>query len=174
MYVQWPRSSETDQMKYKELLKEHLNSINVPREALGCPHFQCTEHMDSIHSYYEEALTDALTSAARVSLPFPRKKVKVRWKEQLSPHHEKAIFWNRMWTMMGKPRNGWVKDIREKTSREYKRGSRWVVRNQGKLSAAKMAQALGLKQMVGACRSKLHQRQVLCSLKFSRLIWRRP
>ncbi|ELT87357.1 hypothetical protein CAPTEDRAFT_185536 [Capitella teleta] len=47
-----------------------------------------------------------------------------------------------VWKESGSPQTGWVYEIRKKTRNDYRRISRWVIRNQEKLRAEKMSESL--------------------------------
>ena len=63
------------------------------------------------------------------------------WNEHAAPYKEAACFWHGIWVANGKPRDGWVSEIRNRTRRDYKRVTRWLSRNQDKMRAGKMADA---------------------------------
>ncbi|ELT96613.1 hypothetical protein CAPTEDRAFT_210427 [Capitella teleta] len=83
-----------------------------------------------------------MITASKECIPSRSKKKAAGWSTYVSHHQEESIFWHKIWLSSGRPRTGWVQDIRKKTRAQYKRISRWVLRNQGKLSADRMAQAL--------------------------------
>ena len=55
---------------------------------------------------------------------------------------KKIIIWHWLWVENGKPRHGWVNDIRLRAKADYKRNSKWAIRNQEKLTADKIADQL--------------------------------
>ena len=81
--------------------------------------------------------------AAQATIPVVRRATKkAGWSEIVAPFQKEAIFWNRIWVECGKPESGWVFEIRNRTRKEYKSRSRWVVRNQDKLKSGKMASCI--------------------------------
>ena len=141
----WHRTTEGDIWAYKVSLAHHLNSIEVPYDAFNCVNctrldLECTEHNELIDNYYCDVI-NALISSAHATIPKHRKKGKAGWNPYLRQCQEDSIFWHRLWVENGKPATGWVSEQRRKARAEYRRVSRWVVRNQEKLSADRMADA---------------------------------
>lgn len=60
----------------------------------------------------------------------------------VGPKKEQAKLWFSIWHDNGRPDHGLLKDLMSKTKREYKRVSKWLIRNQDKISSCKMADAL--------------------------------
>ncbi|ELU09219.1 hypothetical protein CAPTEDRAFT_197061 [Capitella teleta] len=117
--VSWHRASSRDIVAYKEML-----SI-------------CLE----VDKYYDD-IVRAMRSSAEVTIPVCKKRGKAGWSTHVKQFQEDAIFWNRIWVENGRPTTGSLSNIRRSTRAQYRRASRWVVRNQDKLSADRMAQAL--------------------------------
>ena len=138
----WHRASDQEKLLYKATLCVALSNVHFPRVAIECRHIGCTEHSEMISRYHKQ-LVEACITAGRESIPSVKNKGrKAGWEEFVAPHQREAIFWNRLWVENGKPDSGWICAIRDSTRREYKRISRWVIRNQEKLKADKMATAL--------------------------------
>jgi exonuclease III len=138
--VSWCRASDHDLNSYRSVLRENLARVDIPVQALQCTEL-CEEHSDAIERYHD-SIIDACLDAAEQTIPKCRKKGKAGWVDLVEPSKKESIFWNRMWVSCGRPRAGWVSEIRNRTRREYKRISRWVIRNQDKLTAGKMAESL--------------------------------
>lgn len=138
----WHRATDRDKELYKGTLRDALSNVFFPREAIQCKQISCSEHSDMIAQYHNQ-LIQACIIAGRQSIPSVRKRPrKAGWEEFVSPSQQDAIQWNRLWVDSGKPNTGWLFDMRNSSRREYKRVSRWVVRNQDKLKADRMATAL--------------------------------
>ncbi|ELT95278.1 hypothetical protein CAPTEDRAFT_213990 [Capitella teleta] len=84
----------------------------------------------------------ALEIAASRCIPHRRKKGLAGWSTLVNPLKEDAIFWNKIWMDCGRANSGWVYNIRRKTRAKYRQAVRFVLNNQDKLSAERMAQAL--------------------------------
>ncbi|ELU13931.1 hypothetical protein CAPTEDRAFT_212180, partial [Capitella teleta] len=117
--VSWHRASSRDILAYKEMLSV------------------CLE----VDKYYDD-IVRAMRSSAEVTIPVCKKRGKAGWSTHVKQFQEDAIFWNRIWVENGRPTTGSLSNIRRSTRAQYRRASRWVVRNQDKLSADRMAQAL--------------------------------
>lgn len=128
--------------RYKESLQRRLSDIQIPVDALRCKEFQCRHHLDSLREYYS-MLICAMTDSADASIPqCGQRRRRAGWNEHVSKWKEEAIFWHRVWVDGGRPRDGWLSVLMRKTRGEYKRRARWVVRNQEKLRAGRMTEAL--------------------------------
>lgn len=137
----WNCSTDMQVDQYKMLVKNLLGKVSIPYEAIACTDLECTQHFDCINKYHDDILNTCI-EAANQCIPVKRKKSKAGWSDIVAPYKEKSIFWHNMWVENGKPRTGVVSDIMLKAKLEYKRISRWVIRNQDKLSADRMASAL--------------------------------
>ena len=138
--VSWCRASDHDLNSYRSVLRRNLANVDVPLQALQCIEL-CEGHSELIEHYHDNIISACL-DAAEHTIPKCRRKGKAGWVDLVEPSKRDAIFWNRIWVSNGRPRTGWVSEIRNRTRREYKRMSRWVIRNQAKLSADKMAESL--------------------------------
>jgi hypothetical protein len=138
--VSWCRASDAELSSYRSILGENLAKVAVPAHVLQCG-VLCNTHRDEINAYHDEIVVACLNAAER-AIPKCSKKGKAGWKELVDPSKKEAVFWHRIWVSNGRPRSGWISDIRNSTRREYKRISRWVVRNQEQLRADKMAASL--------------------------------
>ncbi|ELT97547.1 hypothetical protein CAPTEDRAFT_202914 [Capitella teleta] len=139
----WQRATVQDKAAYQLRLKELLREGDIPFDVFSCRPFECVceDHGRMIEQYYSDVMS-AMITASKECIPSRSKKKAAGWSTYVSHHQEESIFWHRIWLSSGRPRTGWVQDIRKKTRAQYKRISRWVLRNQGKLSADRMAQAL--------------------------------
>ncbi|ELU01730.1 hypothetical protein CAPTEDRAFT_200004, partial [Capitella teleta] len=139
----WQRATVQDKAAYQLRLKELLREVDIPFDVFSCRPFECVceDHGRMIEQYYSDVMS-AMIRASKECIPSRSKKKAAGWSTYVSHHQEESIFWHKIWLSSGRPRTGWVQDIRKKTRAQYKRISRWVLRNQGKLSADRMAQAL--------------------------------
>ena len=136
----WNRATENDLNRYRSALRERLTTLEVPHHVMQCNEL-CRAHDAEIEQYHNNIIEICLESADR-AIPKCRKRAKAAWLELVKPSQNEAIFWNKIWVSNGRPRTGWVSEIRNKTRREYRRISRWVIRNQDDLRAEKMANSL--------------------------------
>ncbi|ELU01526.1 hypothetical protein CAPTEDRAFT_197946 [Capitella teleta] len=138
----WHRAGELHLQRYREHLQnELLMRVEILTEALACRTFNCSDHLDDLKVYYA-AFMKALASSANACIPAWKKKAMAGWSEHVADWKEKAIFWHSMWLSGGQVHGGWLHAIMLETRAEYKRVSRWVVRNQEKLVAGCMADTL--------------------------------
>ena len=140
----WQGALNRDLLRYKEVLKRLLDDIALPLDAITCCSNDCSVHYDVINQYYADILY-ACTVATNSCIPSKGNhgsKAKVGWNEHVAPYKERCIFWYKIWSDCGKPRSGCVCDIYQKARIEYKRISRWVIRNQDKLSSERLSESL--------------------------------
>jgi len=123
-HVSWPKASELDLCKYGSVLDLKLRGIIITTEALLCNNLTCTqvEHLRSIHVFAGE-LSEACISLDDVSIPFTcDRKIAGRlpgWSERVQPLRVKSLFWHRMWVDCGRPRDGAVADVMQRTRAAY-------------------------------------------------------
>ena len=139
----WQRASADHIAAYRRRLEEFLNSVHIPTEVFNCSPYECEsdDHRRMIEEYYS-AIVQALVSATNSCIPKRRKKDRAGWSVHVKELQNDSVFWNRIWVASGRPRTGWVSEIRRITRAQYKRMARWVLRNQDELSAERMAEAL--------------------------------
>ena len=139
--VSWKRATESSLHLYKCTLRSKLDRVDIPYEALHCSFNTCIMHNNDISRYHDQLL-EACLSAANECLPVTKPTGKAGWSEYVKPYKDQAIFWHSIWVDNNKPNSGWVNDIRLRTKVEYKRISRWLIRNQEKLVADKLASSI--------------------------------
>ena len=139
--LSWTRANERDIERYRALVREKLSLIELPLEALTCHEFDCSIHDAAISNYYFQ-IEQVLISSGKESIPSTRMRARAGWKELAEPQRQTSLFWHLIWEDCGRPRTGWVFEVRKKTKTEYKRAAKWVVRNQNLLSAERMAERL--------------------------------
>ena len=137
----WAKANEIDVMVYKYTLSECLRAIELPVDILACDGLNCECIMGLIDEYYD-AIINACLKAANCAIPKPGRRAVAGWSEHVKPYKERSMLWYRLWLENDKPDSGVVYDCMIKAKRDYKRVVRWVLRNQEKLGANKMAEAL--------------------------------
>ena len=138
----WHKASDIDIMMYKYTLNECLRAIELPVDVLACRGTECVCDLEAINSYYHD-IVNACLNAADCAIPKTGGRRRVAgWTQYVKPYKDRSILWFRMWLENGRPNTGAVYECMRKTKRDYKRVARWVLRNQEKLSAHKMADAL--------------------------------
>ena len=141
----WNKATPTEIKLYKETMAEMLKDVVLPIEALSCYDHNCIEHYDCINKYHDDLMKVCIDSA-KASIPVSGPRRIAKWSEIVGPYKEQSIFWHRMWIDNGRPQDGLIYDIMRKCKLEYKRISRWVMRNKDKLTADRMAESLRINQ----------------------------
>ncbi|ELU06073.1 hypothetical protein CAPTEDRAFT_202859 [Capitella teleta] len=98
-------------------------------------------HRQAVHEYHDN-IVNACIRAAEATIPHTKRRGRTGWKRHAEPQKKYAILWNRIWKESGSPNTGIIHSIRKTTRAEYRRASRWVVRNEEKLKADKMTDTL--------------------------------
>ena len=140
--VCWERASDKDLYKYKMVLDNKLESLNVHVKTLYCKNNMCIskDHRGLITLFYKEFVT-CLIEAADSTIPKrrPKKYQKPFWNSIAEPEREKAMFWHSMWCNAGRPRNGIIANIRRSTRAKYHKAVRDLCRNEHYLRMKCMA-----------------------------------
>jgi len=139
--LSWSRATLEHKQRYSVALRGKLADIEIPIEALHCHGATCPREHSAMIAKYHDSIVNCCIEAANRTLPRLAKRGWAGWNEYAAPYKEAACFWHGIWVANGRPRNGWVSEIRNRTRREYKRVIRWLSRNQEKLRAGKMADA---------------------------------
>ena len=135
----WARATEEHKNRYQQCLRDQLSRVEVPYEAIHCERLTC-DHSALIARYHDDIIKCCTLAASR-AIPMHSKRGWSGWNEHAAQYKEAACFWQRIWVANGRPRTGWVSDVRNKSRREYKRVVQWLSRNQEKLRASRMADA---------------------------------
>lgn len=137
----WNQSNEAHLAAYRDELSRLLQDIEPPLDALACHNHNCTRHYDDIEQYYC-SIVKCCSMAAKSTIPSSKSRRKAGWNDKVGPYQEQAKLWYRIWHDNGRPEQGILKDIMVKTKKEYKRVSKWVLRNQDRIKSDRMADAL--------------------------------
>ena len=143
--VQWYKCDENDIRNYKNTLDHSLLTINPNHDALKCKQYKCTRHSEYIQDLYSNIISNT-SNSSKSTLPHTSRK-KVRkvipgWNEHVKEHSERAKLWHEIWVQMGRPREGYLANIRRKTRLRYHYAIRKIVRNETKLRNDKFAEAI--------------------------------
>jgi len=120
--IAWGRITNEHIAEYRNHVNIALSSLEIPRCIREC-HAACSnaQHKFCIDVYCEQ-LCDICVRAARSSFPRcrPNKMCMPKWKDEMKPFKDSAIFWDAIWKACGRPRDGKVFEIRRRTKNEYR------------------------------------------------------
>ena len=149
----WYKASETQIFRYKAELQKKLEDIPIPAclELNECENVKC---QDGTHSKERDNLVlDILsslieTSHATIPMVGGRKEA-VRpdcgtmpgWHELVAPAQKDSLFWHGVWQSAGRPSEGELFRIMQKTRARYHMAIRRVRRMQEKLKMQKLFEA---------------------------------
>ncbi|ELT90940.1 hypothetical protein CAPTEDRAFT_202758 [Capitella teleta] len=137
----WHMKFRQDNIRnYKSTLRQLLSLIPVSYAAIQDDR-DSQAHRQAVHEYHDN-IVNACIRAAEATIPHAKRRGRAGWKRHAEPQKKNAILWNRIWKESGSPNTGIIHSIRQTTRAEYRRASRWVVRNEEKLKADNMTDTL--------------------------------
>ena len=137
----WTRANAQQKEAYRAELHRLLAAVQLPFETLACTEHRCEAHTQQLSDYYE-ALVQSCLAAAQRTIPCGKSHLRAGWKEYVSPFQERSKFWHKIWIECQRPEQGLVYDLMKKAKADYKRVSKWLIRNQEAMAAERMADAL--------------------------------
>ena len=124
----WKIATEQDKNEFFNEINVQLNKVAVPDVVQNCKDVQCnhTQHRYESDVYVLDILHEIEQAAFR-KLPIPRNKTSnnilmkaiPRWKEDIAPYKDNALFWNSVWNSAGKPHNTELHNIMKRTRNLY-------------------------------------------------------
>ena len=123
--INWNSITDVTKELYSEMMKECLDSINVPFYDLlhGNQICNCTEHLFMIEKYF----TDIVSAIDKADKCLPRSRPgmsKSFWNDELSSLKKASYDAHIMWRDSGKPSSGMVFNIKKEASYKYKHAVR--------------------------------------------------
>ncbi len=117
---------------YKKVLSSLLNDIDIPHEAAVCHDKMCSIHKQDICAYHD-AIIMAMIQAYSETIPISKSgcsnvKAAPGWNEYIEGYFRTSLFWHSLWIDKGKPRHGIVVNVGHKTSAQYHRVCKMVLR----------------------------------------------
>ena len=130
-------------------LKNALNNIDLPIEALLCHDVMCCnpDHITAIDRY-SNSITQTCLSAANGAIPHvgllgdSSNRPIPGWSEIVEPAREKSLFWHNIWMECGRPKTGVVADIMRQTRLAYHYSIRKVKRREKDIVADRFAETI--------------------------------
>ncbi|ELU08427.1 hypothetical protein CAPTEDRAFT_217945 [Capitella teleta] len=117
-----------------------LGTLSSPSNSCLWDDRDSQAHRQAVHEYHN--IVNACIRAAEATIPHTKRRGRAGWKRHAEPQKKNAILRNRIWKESGSLNTGIIHSIRKTTRAEYRRASRWVVRNEEKLKADKMTDTL--------------------------------
>ena len=105
-HISWAKANNDDCTKYRHLLSQLLDLIEVPTGALLCTDGSCCDsnHIKAVNKYATD-IGNACSHAADSVIPHTCSRKQSRcapgWSEHVQPLREKSIFWHRLWVECG-------------------------------------------------------------------------
>ena len=124
----WKIATEQDKNEFFNEINVQLNKVAVPDVVQNCKDVQCNHAQHRYESdVYMLDILHEIEQAALRKLPIPRNKTSdnismkaiPRWKEDIAPYKDNAVFWNSVWNSTGKPHNTELHNIMKRTRNLY-------------------------------------------------------
>ena len=145
--VQWHKCDGNNIKFYKDTLDKLLLNSNPCHEALKCKEYKCTKHSKFIQEIHNEIINN-ISQSSKISLPHTSeksvKKIIPGWNEHVKEHADRSKMWHDIWVHKGRPREGFIANIRRKTRLQYHYAIRHVVKENTKIRNNKLAEAISV------------------------------
>ena len=143
--VQWHKCYDNNIKFYRDTLDELLLKSNPHHEALKCKEYKCTSHAKFIQEIHNDIIS-SISQASNISLPHTSKSIAKKiipgWNEHVKEHSDRSKMWHDIWVQKGRPREGYIANIRRKTRLQYHYAIRHVVKENTKIRNKKLAEAV--------------------------------
>ena len=139
---QWSKASADDIKNYQDKLLFNLNNIVVDKSMMHCTDVNCTDHTDSLCSFYCEILDACIK--ADVDIPRSKKStrnVRPGWDRYVADSHAEALWWHNRWVAEGRPTHGDSAELRRISRAAYHRQVKSINRDKKKIERNNMAMA---------------------------------
>ena len=143
----WKKASDVDKSKYRNMLEQKLNMIDIPLTITSCRDVQCRNenHKEEADMLMEQVLF-TVQEVAEKCLPCPneaKEKVKTMpgWNESVKPFRETAFFWHKVWQSAGRPLNTELHRIMKKTRNVFHMQARKCRKAEEKIRKNKLLDA---------------------------------
>jgi hypothetical protein len=143
--IAWGRITDEHIALYKVSLNASLQRIPLPACLNECYGMICSDagHKRDIDTFCN-ALCAACIDSGMSTLPLNRPNTfsRPKWKELVKPFKDDALFWDAIWKECGRPGDGHVHGIRQRTKREYHYAVRRYKKQENALRRQRMAEEL--------------------------------
>ena len=125
--AQWYKASSENIQNYKLQLNELLTNINVNANVIHCDQLGLCKNESHVQHMQElfMNITSAIHQATAAAIPSRRSRggrgPVPGWNEAVREARERSLFWHSLWKDAGRPREGWVAQIRRSTRAAYHR-----------------------------------------------------
>ena len=143
----WNTASIADIALYRAQLDVRLNAIAESdglRNIAECRSFSCQVHCDVLGRLFQSVTSACLDSSSHMltTKSADRKRKVPNWNARVQELKDKALLWHRIWKDNGCPTHGLLFDIRKSTRKKYHSEIRKLEKDEAKIQASKMADAL--------------------------------
>ena len=143
--VAWYKCKEENIKQYQKELDSLLLQIDPTNEAWRCTDYKCNKHIEFIKKTYSK-IVEICQQASGETLPHTSQKKDVKiilgWNEYVKEHADRAQMWHSIWLNRGRPKHGYLANIRRKTRLKYHYALRRVMKDNEKIRNEKMGDAI--------------------------------
>ena len=146
----WHKANAADLLSYKSSLKESLETLRLPVEAITCHNVTCNNraHFDALNDY-SNALINSCLDSANCTIPQTaasndvyHTNVMPGWNEYVAPLRDKSVLWHNIWVECGRPHDGIVASIMRRTRAAYHYAVRFIKNNKLDIIKERFASAM--------------------------------
>ena len=148
MQPQWHKATKEQKKAYQLALDDYLAHVNIPYNAITCNDLlECRDHYHDFSSFMCGIL-DACSRATKDCIPHSRPNKRnflnevPGWNEYVREKRESSMFWHERWKEQGRPRVGWLADMRRRTRSQYHLAVKAVKKNKDIIVKNKIADSL--------------------------------
>ena len=124
----WCKARCDQREKYKVLLEDRINKLEVPTSVTSCRDVHCQDpaHISELDIFTMELL-ETMQDVAEEVLPITgsggfessKQRTVPGWSESVKPFREEAYFWHQVWVSCGRPLNTELHCIMKKSRNKY-------------------------------------------------------
>ena len=142
----WINANNDQIALYKGRLDQLLENIDIPVGAAACTNgINCNAHKEDFIKFLNEIIV-ACQVATKESIPHncnnSRSKKIPGWNDHVRDARVTSMWWHERWKEAGRPRTGWVAEIRRRTRMKYHLAIKECIRDKDKFIKTKISKSL--------------------------------
>lgn len=140
----WHKASDEMKRNYREKLDSYLSEINLDSAVIQCKNYdKCDTHLGHFQCLLS-SIMNACKRATRECIPHskPQNSKVAGWNDIARGKRDDSMFWHERWKEAGRPRDGWIAEMRRRTRAKYHAAVKYVKRNRDTIIKQKTAYSL--------------------------------
>ena len=116
----WHKASTVQKEQYRIKLDELLQNVTINNEAVSCKDINCINHREDFVTMLDN-IREACVTAALATIPHSKQQSHGTpgWNALVRQKRSDAMFWHNRWKEAGRPRDGWICEMRRRTRFRY-------------------------------------------------------